>query len=119
MALYTALLFALLLGCLHVNGAGVPVGVAVVAFCGERLLTLVGLTPGGLGLVDVGLASALMLAPSASGVGVASAVLLYRLLTFGLEIPVGGAALAGWTWHRLRSTATPTAAPVRVGGTRP
>jgi uncharacterized membrane protein YbhN (UPF0104 family) len=118
MALYTALLFALLLGCLHVTHAGVPLGVAVVAFCGERLLTLVGLTPGGLGLVELGLASALMLSPSASGVGVATAVVLYRLLTFGLEIPVGGAALAGWTWQRLRAASASTAGPTTSEGGR-
>lgn len=120
MTLYTLLLFALLLGCLHVAGAGVPLGVAVVAFCGERLLTLVGLTPGGLGLVELGLGSALMLAPSASGVGVATAVLLYRLLTFGLEIPVGGAALAGWAWLRLRSPGASILEAAAVpGGPRP
>lgn len=99
MALYTALLFALLAACLHVTAAGVPWPVMLVAFCVERLATLVGLTPGGLGLVDVGLAGALMLAPGAAPAGVASGVLLYRALTFGLEIPVGGLLLAGWIWR--------------------
>jgi uncharacterized membrane protein YbhN (UPF0104 family) len=100
MALYTALLFALLLSCLAVTGAGVEIGVVLVAFCTERLATLAGLTPGGLGLVEVGLAGALMLAPGADPAGVAAATVLYRALTFGMEIPVGGLLLAGWSWRR-------------------
>ena len=100
MSLYLALLFVLLLGCLHVTGAAVPWQVVLVAFCVERLATLVGLTPGGVGVVEVGLAGALMLAPDASPAGVAAGVLVYRALTFGLEIPVGGLLLAGWTWRQ-------------------
>ncbi|MDX6372858.1 MAG: putative heme transporter [Nocardioidaceae bacterium] len=104
MVVYMALLFALLAASLHVSGAGVPLSVVLLAFCAERLTTLVGLTPGGLGLVEVGLAGALMLAPGADAAGVAAGALLYRAITFGLEIPVGGLLLAGWTW-RQRATA--------------
>jgi putative heme transporter len=100
MALYTLLLFALLASCLSVTGASVGLGVVLLAFCVERLATLVGLTPGGLGVVEVGLAGALMLAPGADPAGVAAGALLYRTLTFGLEIPVGGLLLAGWAWRR-------------------
>jgi uncharacterized membrane protein YbhN (UPF0104 family) len=100
MVLYTLLLFALLVASLAVTGAGVPLSVVLLAFCAERLATLVGLTPGGLGLVEVGLAGALMLAPGADAAGVAAGTLLYRALTFGLEIPVGGALLAGWSWRQ-------------------
>lgn len=103
-AVYTALLFALLTASLQVSGAGVPLSVVLIAFCAERLATLVGLTPGGFGLVEVGLAGALMLAPGADPTGVAAGTLLYRALTFGLEIPVGGLLLAGWTWLK-RATA--------------
>jgi putative heme transporter len=100
MSLYTVLLFALLAASLAVAGAGVPLAVVLLAFCAERLATLVGLTPGGLGVVEVGLAAALMLAPGADPAGVAAGALLYRALTFGLEIPVGGLLLAGWTWRQ-------------------
>lgn len=99
-ALYTSLLFLLLTASLAVTGAHVPVRVVLLAFCAERLATLAGLTPGGLGLVEVGLAGALVLAPGADPVGVAAGALLYRALTFGLEIPVGGLLLAGWTWRQ-------------------
>lgn len=100
MAAYTVLLFLLLQACLFVTGAGVGWQVVVLAFCVERLATLVGLTPGGLGLVEVGLAGVLVLAPGASPAAVAAAVLVYRALTFGLEIPVGGLLLLGWTWRQ-------------------
>jgi uncharacterized membrane protein YbhN (UPF0104 family) len=99
-AVYTLLLFTLLVSCLTVTGAGVGLGVVLLAFCAERLATLAGLTPGGLGMVEVGLAGALMLAPGADATGVAAGVLLYRALTFGLEIPVGGVLLAVWAWHQ-------------------
>ena len=99
MALYTALLLVLLVTCLTVTGAVVSLPVVLLAFCAERLASLVGITPGGLGLVEVGLAGALILAPGADPAGVAAGVLLYRALTFGLEIPVGGLLLAGWTWR--------------------
>ncbi len=98
-ALYTALLFLLLAACLHVTGASVALPVVLLAFCAERLATLVAITPGGLGVVEVGLAGALMLAPGAASAGVAGGVLLYRALTFGLEIPVGGLLLAAWAWR--------------------
>jgi uncharacterized protein (TIRG00374 family) len=99
MAVYTALLFLLLLACLTATGADMGVGAVLVGFTVERLLTLAGLTPGGTGVVEVGLTTALLAFPG-SAVGVTAGVLLYRLLTYGLEIPVGGAALVGWLWHR-------------------
>ncbi|GAA4692149.1 hypothetical protein GCM10023349_03830 [Nocardioides conyzicola] len=102
MVLYTACLFALLLGCLTATGAGVGVAAVLAGFAVERLLTLAGLTPGGAGVVEVGLAAALLAFPGSS-VGVALGVLLYRALTFGLEIPVGGLTLAGWMVAHHRS----------------
>jgi uncharacterized membrane protein YbhN (UPF0104 family) len=100
MALYTLLLFTLLVSCLEATGAHVALGIVLLAFCTERLATLANVTPGGLGLVEVGLAGALMLAPAASPAGVAAGVLLYRAFTFGLEIPVGGVLLAVWAWRQ-------------------
>ena len=102
MMLYSSLLLALLLACLHVTGAAVPLGAVALAFCAERLMTVLPLTPGGLGVVEVGLVGLLTLAPGSSAAGIASGVLLYRALTFGLEIPVGGALLGGWLWRRRR-----------------
>jgi uncharacterized membrane protein YbhN (UPF0104 family) len=95
-ALYSGLLVLLLGLCLWSTGGSVPLGVVLLASCVERLATLLPVTPGGVGLVELGLVGVLTLAPGGSAAGIASGVLLYRALTFGLEIPVGGALLAWW-----------------------
>lgn len=102
MLLYTAAVLALLWACLGVTGAGLPFAAVLVGFTAERLLTLVLLTPGGAGVVEVGLAGTLLLL-GGDPAGVVAGVLLYRILTFVLEIPVGGATLAGWWWSARRS----------------
>ncbi len=110
MLLYTSLLFVLLLACLSATGAGLSLIAVLAGFAVERLLTLAGLTPGGTGVVEVGLASTLLAFPGAP-VGIALGVLLYRAITFGLEIPVGGLALAGWCWTQRRATRTAGVTP--------
>lgn len=100
MVLYTGLLYILLSSCLHLAGAGVGPGAIVAGFTVERLLTLATITPGGAGVVEVGLSGVLLLL-GGDPAGVVAGVLLYRLLTFGFEIPVGGTGLAAWLWlHR-------------------
>lgn len=99
MVAYTATLAVLLWGCLHVTGAGLAPQAVLVGFVVERLLTLAGLTPGGAGLVEAGLA-AVLVALGGVPVPVVSGVLLYRLFTYGIEIPVGGVSLAAWLWLR-------------------
>jgi uncharacterized membrane protein YbhN (UPF0104 family) len=101
MVLYTGLLLALLVACLSTTGAALALPVVLVGFAVERLLTLAGLTPGGAGVVEVGLSGVLVLL-GGSAAAVVPGVLLYRALTFGLEIPVGGTALAGWFVVRRR-----------------
>ena len=73
----------------------------LVGFVGERLLTMAGLTPGGAGIVEVGL-SGLLIAGGGVPLAVVTAVLLYRLFTYGLEIPVGGLGVAAWQSQRRR-----------------
>jgi uncharacterized membrane protein YbhN (UPF0104 family) len=99
MLVYTATLFGLLWACLTVTGAGLAPAAVLAGFAVERLLTLAGITPGGAGVVEVGLTGAL-LALGGGPAGVVAGVLLYRALTFGLEIPVGGLGLAAWLWAR-------------------
>ena len=99
MVLYTTLLFVLLWACLAVTGAALAPPVVLVGFAIERLLTLAGLTPGGAGVVEVGLTGALV-ALGGAPASVVAGVLLYRALTYGLEIPVGGVGLAVWLWLR-------------------
>lgn len=102
MALYLGSLGLLLGACLWLTGAGVSPVVVLAALAVERMLTLAGLTPGGAGIVEVGL-SGVLLVLGGDPAGVVAGVLLYRALTFGLEIPVGGAGLAAWLWSRRRA----------------
>lgn len=104
MVLYTALLFALMWSCLAATGSGLAPAAVLGGFAIERLLTLAGLTPGGAGVVEVGL-TGVLLALGGSPAGVVGGVLLYRALTYGLEIPVGGVGLAVWLWHLHRGAA--------------
>lgn len=100
-AAYGMLVFALLWACLSASGTATSWPVILAAFTVDRVLSLVGLTPGASGLVELGMTGCLI----ALGVPATSAVagvVLYRLLTFGLEIPVGGTWLAIWWWRHLR-----------------
>jgi uncharacterized membrane protein YbhN (UPF0104 family) len=119
MGLYTCSLLILLWGCLALTGAGLSPAAVLVGLAVERLLTLAVLTPGGTGVVEVGLTGSLLLLGGAPA-GVVAGVLLYRALTFGLEIPVGGLTLLGWGWSRRRTAGLPPIAvspePATVGG---
>lgn len=101
-ALYAASLGLLLGLCLSLTGAGVPPVVVLVGLAVERMLTLAGLTPGGAGIVEVGLTGVLLMLGGVP-TGVVAGVLLYRAVTFGLEIPVGGVGIAAWLWSRRRN----------------
>ena len=114
-ALYL-LLQGLLLGlCLHLTGAGADAAEVTAAFAVERLLTIVPITPGGVGLADLGLAGVL-LALGSDPEGVAAAVLLYRLFVFAVEIPVGGGTLGLWLLRQRRSLRRGAAPLARTGG---
>ena len=90
---------ALLWGCLAAVGVQLPLVVVAAAFVVERVLSLLVLTPGAVGPVEVGMVAALTAlgAPSAAA---AAGVLLYRAFIVALEIPVGGAVLVGWWAQR-------------------
>lgn len=100
---YTVSLAVLMWGCLHVTGTGLAPAEVFAGFAFERVLTLVGVTPGGAGVVEVALV-ALLVALGGDPVGSVAGVLLYRTFTYGLEIPVGGVGLATWLWGQRRRT---------------
>ena len=92
----TLLLSAAYIGCLavciHALGGSVPIAsVAVVYLTGSAIGSLVP-TPGGLGAVEAALSAGLTAAGLPGAVAVSS-VLLYRLLTFWLPVPIGWVAL--------------------------
>ena len=104
MLAYLALQLALLWLCFHVLGISFALPVLFTALAVERLLTLVPITPGAAGVVEVGTAAALV-ALGGDPAGVAAGLLLFRGFTYVLEIPVGGITLAIWfgTQHRTRA----------------
>jgi uncharacterized protein (TIRG00374 family) len=78
--------------CIHAVGGHLPFAQTGAVYLGGRMLASAAPVPGGLGALEAALIAGL------SGLGVpageaASAVLIYRLLTFWLTIPVGWAAL--------------------------
>jgi uncharacterized membrane protein YbhN (UPF0104 family) len=102
MALYNLALVTLLWLCLRATGSAAPMTVVLTAFAVERIATLATITPGGAGLVEVGLVGALLASGGVPGPMVAGAF-LYRAFTFGLEIPVGALWLLGWWISRRRA----------------
>lgn len=107
---YLALQWVLLAFCLHLTGAGNTWQEVLAAFAMERLLTVVPLTPGGVGAADLGLIGVL-LALGGDPVGITAAAVLYRLFIFAVEIPVGSGVLGLWLLAQRRS---PSPAPARV-----
>ena len=92
----TLLLSAAYIGCLAVCvralGGSIPIAsVAVVYLTGSAVGSLVP-TPGGLGAIEAFLSAGLT-AAGMHGAAAVSAVLLYRLLTFWLPVPIGWLAL--------------------------
>lgn len=75
------------------RAVGLPVGVTTLAgiYLGVQIVRQVPLTPGGVGVIDTALVAGLT-AAGATAVTAAAAVLVYRLLSCWLLIPVGGAA---------------------------
>ncbi len=68
---------------------------ALGAFAFVRLATALPITPGGLGIVEVGMTAALVLAGGLES-AVVAAVLVYRVLTYGLQVPLGMVSYAVW-----------------------
>jgi uncharacterized protein (TIRG00374 family) len=92
--------FVLLLVCLHAMGtSGVTVVEAFAAWSLTRILGLLPLTPGGLGVVELGLTGALVAfgAPSADAV---AATLLYRALAVLPTLALGLLAALTWRTHQ-------------------
>lgn len=92
---YVALQWLLLMVCLHGAAPGVTWPAALAGFAVERLLTVVPLTPGGVGIADLGMVGVLV-ALGGDPVGAAAAAVLYRAFIFLVEIPVGGGVLGLW-----------------------
>lgn len=97
---------ALFLASLRAIGIGndqIPTLWVIAAFATGRLLTMIPVSPGGLGLVDLGWIGLLTLgwqSGTADSDLIAAGTLLFRALTFLPPIPLGAAS---WVFYRLRS----------------
>ena len=90
--------YAALVASLYAVGARARPSMVLLAYVIALGLALIPITPGGLGFVEAGLTTILVLA----GVSADQAVLgtlLYRLISFWLPIPIGALAWAGWRLH--------------------
>jgi uncharacterized membrane protein YbhN (UPF0104 family) len=105
---YSALQALLLCAALWILGSTLGPAQDLAGYAAERVLSIAVLTPGGSGLVEVGM-TAVLVGLSGDPVVTVAGVLVYRAFVFGLEIPVGAAALAWWLWSRLPRSVRGTA----------
>lgn len=92
---YSSLQFLLLLLCLRLTGASVDPLVVFVAFAIGRFLTVLPITPGGLGVAETG-TTAVLVTLGADAASADAAVLLFTVFVVVLEIPVGAVSLGWW-----------------------
>jgi len=99
-------------------GTSPPWSGLLLAYCASQIAAAVPITPGGIGVVEGSLTLALVAFGGAESITLA-AVLLYRLVTYWVCIPLGGLA-----WLALRASvapsrsARPAAAPALQGEAR-
>ncbi len=116
------ILWLVLLACLRGTGlsqAQVSWQTSLAAFAFVRLLTVLPITPGGLGIIELGLVGVL-----AAGTGprataqVTAAVLLWRAVTYLPPIPLGAAAFLIWRHApALISNRAPASLPAQPAAT--
>jgi putative heme transporter len=121
LALYLVLLLAL--RDVGVSGQEISWAQILAVFAFGRLITALPITPGGLGLVEAAyIAAFIAIGKSHADVPlpefkaqIAAAVLLFRTLTFGIQIPLGGFTYIIWrakkSWRRPPPDPEPTAGP--------
>lgn len=112
-----ALLFCLYWMAARTVGVDLPLVELICAYAFRQLLTVFAVTPGGLGVTEVGTAGMLVLLGAGAGAASATA-LLYAVYAHLVVVPFGVVALAAW-WYgsgpggRGRDTAPVTDGPGR------
>ena len=99
---YPLLQVVLLWSCLVALQVHVSIGAVVAAYAIERLLTLVPLTPGGVGVVETS-ATAVLVGFGAGPTGALAGVVLFRVFSYLIEIPLGAVVTAAWFARRHRN----------------
>jgi uncharacterized membrane protein YbhN (UPF0104 family) len=88
--------YGLFLVCMHTTGVELFYGQLFAAYAIGRLLTAVGLTPGGLGITESGTVAALV-AWGANPADALAGVVLFSFFTHLMEIPLGAIGWAAWS----------------------
>lgn len=101
--------------CLSTVGVQFSLALTFFAFAVSRLLTSVGLTPGGVGISETGVA-ALLVDWGAQPAAATAGVVLYALYVHFLEVPLGAAGWVAW-WLSPKSTPADGAAGAPADGT--
>jgi uncharacterized protein (TIRG00374 family) len=97
--------YATLVGSLLAVGAQARPDVVLLAYVVSMALAVLPITPGGLGLVEAGLTTLLVVAGVSTDQAVL-ATLLYRLASYWVPILFGGFAWAGWRLDPARNRAS-------------
>ncbi|HEX6844580.1 MAG TPA: lysylphosphatidylglycerol synthase domain-containing protein [Actinomycetota bacterium] len=105
---HLALWFVLVLSLRHmgVDAQELPTVEILAVFSFSRLLSALPITPGGVGVIDLGYIAGLIALDQTPGsqAQIVAGVLLFRLLTFGIQIPLGGVTYLIWrakkSWMR-------------------
>lgn len=105
------LLLALCLRAVGVPAADLSLAAILAAFAFGRLVTALPITPGGLGVMEVGLTGALAAVGRADPAAVVAAVLLFRFATFFVPIPLGALSWLGWTTRSRQPPSSTSSTP--------
>ena len=105
---FFAVYFVLFALCLRITGVEMFYGQVFAAYAIGRLLTAVGVTPGGLGVTETATAAALV-AWGANPAEATAAVVLFSVYTHLMEVPLGALGWVAWTL-------SPKAVPVDEAG---
>jgi putative heme transporter len=91
-------MFAMCLDVLHARASLVAI---VSAYAVDRLCTLVPITPGGVGLVET-MTTATLVTFGVDAPAAVAGVVLFRIFSYLIEIPLGGLVAATWVAQRSR-----------------
>lgn len=92
------------------TGVPLPLGILFAAFAIGRILTAVGVTPGGLGVTETATAAALV-AWGAPPAAATAGVVLFSVFTHLMEVPLGG---IGWLMWAASSKVPPPPEPAEA-----
>ena len=88
--------YALFVLIMRETGATLPLNLLFAAFAIGRLLTAVGITPGGMGITETA-TSAVLVAWGADAAGATAGVVLFSIFTHLMEVPLGALGWLLWT----------------------